>query len=304
MNLSKLCAVFVFFLFVLCSSASLTSAKNVKVLTWNVQMLPSKWSFLSKDLQKKQQLRTQWILSYLKNSDFDIIFFQEAFDAHFLKVIADSLQTAYPYQIAPHSAGGIKLSNGLLTLSKLPVKDLAHITYKAKSYPDLFAAKGAQLISAEVQTQKIFFINTHLQADDAKAMHANIRKEQLLQIKKQLIAPFIKASDALICTGDYNIGAASEEHHQLKDILGLHDIIADFKLQLPTFCTKNYWNKREAVSQRLDYFLSNLVTLWPLRESIQMHTPSVLYKGQEIDMADHYGLGMTFEIANAIARNP
>jgi endonuclease/exonuclease/phosphatase family metal-dependent hydrolase len=267
-------------------------------------MLPSKWSFLSKDLQKKQQLRTQWILSYLKNSDFDIIFFQEAFDAHFLNVIADSLHKLYPYQIAPHSAGGIKLSNGLLTLSKLPIKDLAHITYKAKSYPDLFAAKGAQLICAEVQNQKIFFINTHLQADDAKAMHANIRKEQLLQIKKQLIAPFIQASDALICTGDYNIGAASEEHHQLKDILGLHDIIADFKLQLPTFCTKNYWNKREAVSQRLDYFLSNLITLWPLRESIQMHTPSVLYNGQEIDMADHYGLGMTFEIANAIARNP
>jgi hypothetical protein len=35
-----------------------------------------------------------------------------------------------------------------------------------------------------------------------------------------------------------------------------------------------------------------------------MHTPSLHYNGQEIDMADHYGLGMTFEIANAIARNP
>jgi len=267
-------------------------------------MLPSKWSFLSKELQKKQQLRTQWILSYIKQNDFDIVFFQEAFDAHFLKVLSDSLAAQYPYRIAPHQGSGIKLSNGLWTLSKFPITNLAHITYEAKSYPDLFAAKGAQLLCAEVESQKIFFINTHLQADDAKAKHASIRQRQLLQIKKQLITPYIHASDALICTGDYNIAAASEEHHQLKDILGLHDIIADFKLQLPTFCTKNYWNKREAVSQRLDYFLSNLVTLWPLRESIQMHTPSVLYNGQEIDMADHYGLGMTFEIANAIARNP
>jgi endonuclease/exonuclease/phosphatase family metal-dependent hydrolase len=305
MNQSNRCVVIIsLFLFVHFLSASFTFAKNVKVLTWNVQMMPSKWSFLSKELQKKQQLRTQWILSYIKQNDFDIVFFQEAFDAYFLKVLSDSLAAQYPYRIAPHQGSGIKLSNGLWTLSKFPITNLAHITYEAKSYPDLFAAKGAQLLCAEVESQKIFFINTHLQADDAKAKHASIRQRQLLQIKAQLITPFIHASDALICTGDYNIAAASEEHRHLKDILGLHDIIADFKMQLPTFSSKNYWNKGQEVAQRLDYFLSNLIALWPLKESIQLHTPSVNYKGQTIDMADHYGLGMTFEIANAIARNP
>lgn len=305
MNQSKRCVVIIsLFLFVQFLSASFTYAKSVKVLTWNVQMLPSKWSFLSKELQKKQQLRTQWILRYIQQNDFDILFFQEAFDAHFLKVLSDSLAAQYPYRIAPHQGGGIKLSNGLWTLSKFPITDLAHITYEAKSYPDLFAAKGAQLLCAEVETQKIFFINTHLQADDAKAKHASIRQRQLLQIKTQLIMPFIHASDALICTGDYNIAAASDEHRHLKDILGLHDIIADFKMQLPTFSSKNYWNKGQEVAQRLDYFLSNLIALWPLKESIQLHTPSVNYKGQTIDMADHYGLAMSFELADALARNP
>lgn len=305
MNQSNRCVVIIsLFLFVHFLSASFTFAKNVKVLTWNVQMLPSKWSFLSKQLQKKQQLRTQWILSYIQQNDFDILFFQEAFDAYFLKVLSDSLAAQYPYRIAPHQGGGVKLSNGLWTLSKFPITDLAHITYEAKSYPDLFAAKGAQLLCAEVETQKIFFINTHLQADDAKAKHASIRQRQLLQIKTQLIAPYIHASDALICTGDYNIAAASEEHRHLKDILGLHDIIADFKMQLPTFSSKNYWNKGQEVAQRLDYFLSNLIALWPLKESIQLHTPSVNYKGQTIDMADHYGLAMSFELADALARNP
>ena len=305
MNQFSRCVVIIFlFIFVPSFSASYVFAKNIKVLTWNVQMLPSKWSFLSKELQKKQLLRTQWILSYIKQNDFDILFFQEAFDAHFLKVLSDSLAAQYPYRIAPHQGSGIKLSNGLWTLSKFPITDLAHITYEAKSYPDLFAAKGAQLLCAEVQSQKIYFINTHLQADDAKSKHASIRQRQLVQIKEQLIAPFIHTSDALICTGDYNIAAASEEHRHLKDILGLHDIIADFKMQLPTFSSQNYWNKGQAVAQRLDYFLSNLIALWPLKESIQLHTPSVCYKGQTIDMADHYGLAMSFELADALASNP
>jgi hypothetical protein len=49
---------------------------NLKVLTWNIQMLPT-FGFLSQDLQKGQALRAPWIIEYLNQQDYDIIALEE-----------------------------------------------------------------------------------------------------------------------------------------------------------------------------------------------------------------------------------
>src|SRR5262245_53810624 len=49
------------------------SAATFRLLTWNIQMLPTSVSFASESLRKKQHLRTPWIIELLKEADYDIV---------------------------------------------------------------------------------------------------------------------------------------------------------------------------------------------------------------------------------------
>ncbi|MCX5757566.1 MAG: hypothetical protein NTU83_03485, partial [Candidatus Hydrogenedentes bacterium] len=60
---------------------------KLKVLTWNIQMLPTLFDRFSRDLRKMQHERAPWIVDYLNAQDYDVICFQEAFDQKALAVL-------------------------------------------------------------------------------------------------------------------------------------------------------------------------------------------------------------------------
>ena len=59
------------------------SSKNgdtIKIVSWNVQMLPKVFQPFTKLTRKKQKIRAPKIIQYLNASDFDLIVLQEVFD--------------------------------------------------------------------------------------------------------------------------------------------------------------------------------------------------------------------------------
>ena len=77
---------------------------KLKVLTWNIQMLPTFLAPFSKDLQKLQHVRAPWIVDYLNGQDYDVICFQEAFDQKALAILEKGLRQKYPYMVFPQYA--------------------------------------------------------------------------------------------------------------------------------------------------------------------------------------------------------
>jgi sphingomyelin phosphodiesterase len=65
--------------------------RNLKVLSWNIYMLP-------KIVPLKGKLdRAHAIVEEIKKSDFDVIVFQEAFLKDARKIIREGLKEAYPF---------------------------------------------------------------------------------------------------------------------------------------------------------------------------------------------------------------
>ena len=53
---------------------------TLKILSWNIQMLPNLYAPFTKLVRKKQKIRLPEIIKYLEKSNFDMIVLQEVFD--------------------------------------------------------------------------------------------------------------------------------------------------------------------------------------------------------------------------------
>ena len=84
---------------------------KLKVLTWNVQMVPRIGSIFSSSLRKMQEERTEWIIEHIEKSDYDIILLQECFDNKFIDAAQDRLERKYPHALLPDRPHFYKLSN-------------------------------------------------------------------------------------------------------------------------------------------------------------------------------------------------
>ncbi len=293
-----LCFISIFCLVVTFTSGTSTdsnfqkriSSDSLKILTWNVQMLPSLGAIFSQDLNKMQNKRSEWIIEYLKNNDFDIVMLQESFDNDFINDVNEQLRTRYPFQVNPLRPKWYKLSNGLMILSKIPLSLVGSTTFRKSAQSDFMTSKGAVLLEAEFQDKKMYFINTHLQADYKNAPYPLIRKKQLSQIYTDLIEPKIINKNNIMIAGDLNVeeDINGNEYKGMISSLGCVDIVYQFfKKQTISFDHKNSWNSEYEKSCRLDYLLTNF-SMKSL--NIEFIKPKKQLENKEIDLADHYGI--------------
>lgn len=271
--------------------------EKLKILTWNVQMLPRVGSIFSSSLRKLQNERTDWIVEHLIEQDCDIVLLQESFDYSFIEKINSTLINIYPYQMNPYKPSIFKLSNGLMILSKYPIEVKDKITFKGSAQSDIFASKGAVLTKVYFNEDSIFLLNTHLQADYGLDKYCSIRTNQLKDIQYRMIKKHFSSSyeeEKIILAGDLNIeeNRDSDEYQNLISRLKLVDIVHHFfKKPSISFDNKNYWNKDYKSSYRLDYFLTNFL----VRDlNIKIQTPKKLLNKQWVDLADHYGISAEF----------
>ena len=78
---------------------------TIKIVSWNIKMVPKVLGLLTKSARKKQKDRAPRIIQYLNNSNFDIVILQELFDQSISKKFCQDLKINYPYILSPIKEG-------------------------------------------------------------------------------------------------------------------------------------------------------------------------------------------------------
>ena len=164
----------------------------------NVYMLPKpiKWTY--------QNERTVALLQQLKTLNYDIIFFQEAFQQSFREATSKEMSALYPnsYYLDKPSLFSNLYGSGLLILSRKPMKILESVYFKDCASFDCFASKGVVLVQIDLgDNRSAQFAVTHLQAGQKSA---DIRFKQLAQVA-ELLNKYKQPNVVQFLTGDINI---------------------------------------------------------------------------------------------------
>lgn len=180
------------------AGAQEAKATDLKILSWNVYMLPSP---LKISLQKD---RTDDIVAKLAATDYDALFFQEAFSSYFRDLMIKKLGKKYPYSYYLKRDKKLThiLGSGVFVMSRLPMKVLDRVYYKECGGFDCFAAKGAVLVELQTPSkERVQFAVTHLQSS---LKETKDRLSQLEQIHG-MFADYASKSVPQFLIGDLNI---------------------------------------------------------------------------------------------------
>ncbi len=279
--------LFLFLIFVLSSNAysndkktytPLVDSVELKVLSWNIYMLPPLIFFNGK------RKRARAIGQLLAESDYDIIVFQEAFHRGARRELKRCLQEDYLYKIGPANRRYISLrvSSGVWILSKIPIKKVENICFKERSgFDNRMARKGALMIEGEKNGQAFQIIGTHLNSGGTP----ELRLSQVRAIWDELMLPFQKENVPQIICGDFNIKKGTNTYKEMMNILKAED----GKLHSTpntTYEPTNDMNKtqREHIIDYIFYKNNGKNTLSTIRK-----VPKIQYQWNKNhkDLADH-----------------
>ena len=184
-----------------------TSPKKIKILSWNIYMLPGIVGNGSMKID-----RADAIGQLLASSDYDVIIFQEAFCPTARKKIREHLEANFPHQAGPANQKlfSLKVSSGLWAFSKYPIEATHSIIYKNRAGVDALSRKGAMLLELNVHGQLIQVAGTHMQNAGGPA----IRHAQCTEFAERLLKPHAKAGVPQILCGDFNINKQTQESYQ------------------------------------------------------------------------------------------
>ncbi len=196
-----------------CSSQN-TCQKSLKIISWNIYMLPR----FIKNTGKIE--RAEKIGNHLQTEDVDVIVFQEAFHGGARKKIRERLKQVFPYVAGPaNNDFSLKANSGVWIFSKYPIENQAAIIFKSRCGVDALSKKGALLVELNVNGNLIQVIGTHLQ----NAGRAELKQFQCKEIYSQLLKKHEKAGVPQIICGDFNIEKKSEGYDGMLLSLGAED---------------------------------------------------------------------------------
>lgn len=181
--------------------------KEIKILSWNIYMLPHL------DFKNSNKLRAEAIAKVLNQGDYSIIVFQEAFDKNARNIIREVLHENFPFFYGPvnnSSWFSAQTSSGLWIASRIPLNEIHSIRFGIASGFDRFANKGAILLEGEWHKQVFQLVATHIQSDDYSW---EIREQQIKDIHNKLLMPYSREGIPQIICGDFNTDQAETDHY-------------------------------------------------------------------------------------------
>ena len=195
------------------------SAPPLKVLSWNIYMLPPLAKFTGK------QRRAKHIGNLLKDSDFDIFVFQEAFHGAARRKIWRRLKQNFPHRSGPANKRwySLRTNSGIWMVSRIPLRQLGAVDFKECDGIDCWSRKGALLAQGEFAGQTFQILGTHLEAGGSPELKEGQYREidTLLTQHRQTLVP------QLIC-GDFNTHRNDSARYNLMiDILGVQNAMFD-----------------------------------------------------------------------------
>lgn len=194
-----------------------STQKELKILSWNIKMLPL--SFIKK---KNHHTRARKIAKELQKREYDIIVFQEAFRASSRKVLKKKLRKKYPYIYGPANRwwSPTKTNSGIWVLSKIPLEELETIAFENCEGSDCLARKGALLLEGDWKGNTFQVLGTHLEAGGPD----KIRKNQFRELANKLLKKHQKEKVPQFICGDMNTAQNDSLYQEMLTILQAEDI--------------------------------------------------------------------------------
>ncbi|MFN0201146.1 MAG: sphingomyelin phosphodiesterase [Bacteroidia bacterium] len=270
-------------------SVRVVSTEKLKVLSWNIYMLPN----MIKPSQKRERARE--IVNVVQNSDYDVIVFQEAFLSRARHIIRKGVKQLYPYQVGPANRKliGLKMHSGVWILSRVPIKKVKDIRFKNCAVADCMARKGATMIEGQKNGKPFQLIGTHVQADDFQG----IRNTQFRQIFKELIQPFQKKDVPILISGDLNTPKDDEKSYkEMLEVLQAEDGETSGETEgtyNTTYGTDKDFRKEKPLI--LDYILirKNNRFIKHLNRKVQVFRAK---KNEKMYLSDHFAVEAEMEL--------
>lgn len=261
---------------------SVTSAEQLKILSWNIYLLP----YLS--LFNGNIDRVKHISEELKDSKYQIIAFQEAFSSVCRGILSKELKENYPYQYGPINGkhAPLKTNSGLWIVSKIPLTKLDEISFSESKSFDMVARKGAAIFQGKYKGADFQIAITHLQAEN----QSGIRQNQIKDIKEKLLDKYYSPITPQIICGDFNIEMDDKQDYNF--MLSMLDAKnGDIKGDKTTYDEVYNTLSQERTGKRktIDYVLvRNLQWIKKIERTVNpFYKKDKKYTG---NLSDHYGM--------------
>lgn len=175
---------------------NLIAQDSLRVLSWNIQMLPS----VAKAGGKAKRARA--IVNQLNSRDYDVIVFQEIFHKRSRKIVRKGLSDSLPYhtKVLNKKFIAFKTNGGIMIFSKFPITEIHQIRYSQRKGFDALSRKGALMAEIDFRGRPVQVIGTHLQAFSTQ----EILYSQYQELSTKLLQPNTKAGVPQIIVGDFN----------------------------------------------------------------------------------------------------
>ncbi len=273
-----------------------TTAESLKILSWNIYLLP----YIS--LFNHNADRARVIADKLQYSDCQIIVFQEAFSSKCRNILAKRLAKAYPYQYGPANQCLLpfRTSSGLWVVSKMPLTQLDKIQFSISKGFDAVARKGAVLFQGDFHGAKFQLLATHLQADNSH----HIRENQCAEIKEHLLNQHYSSNIPQIICGDFNIDM--DDHVNYKQMLHIleannGEITGDTKFtydEVDNTLVQNVHGKKKVI----DYILvRNDQFIHRIERSVKTFYEKIGHRHS--NLSDHYAMEAVINFNSGLSLN-
>jgi endonuclease/exonuclease/phosphatase family metal-dependent hydrolase len=271
-----------------------TGGVPVRMLTWNIQMLPTLVDMYSKSLQKMQHERLPWIIEYLGKADFDVICLQEVLDPIITPELIEALKKTYPYIVEPQKDPGVLLSSGVMFAAKFPIKLVAFACYTQAASEDALASKGCTLVEGEKDGVRFQMAGTHLQAG-----HQEVRSTQYVEMGERILRPHRHEGVPQFLVGDFNTGRHETEYYtEMLKATDMSDAPVDDPRPYSDDST-NSWQPGHENNDLIDHVLFNPCGTGSTVTRLTIERPRhTMDDGRIIDYSDHYGVVGYAEVKN------
>ena len=265
---------------------TVTDSIKLKLLTWNLQMLPAVM------FKKHQVARAKAIAGVLAQTDYDFIVFQEAFHRRARKIIWNRVSESYPYQYGPEKGGFPKVNGGVWIISRIPLQNEQAIKFKkcSRQTMDCRARKGAIFVTLIKNDQKFQIIGTHVQSAEGER-YQQTRKSQFLEISEDLIKPRIENKVPLLITGDLNTRKKNTtDYTNMLHILDAYDGDLSGDNQCTFDGSINDFAKSDEPGSIIDYILVNTrgVQIKSIKREVKIFQKPWSKKNK--DLSDHFAV--------------
>jgi endonuclease/exonuclease/phosphatase family metal-dependent hydrolase len=279
-------------LFSLGQSTNETHGGQLKIITWNIYMLPHYW------IHTGQLKRAARIAEALKTQDADVVVFEEAFDRKSRAILRAGLRDSFPYESGdPRKAVWWKANCGVWIMSKVPIEVVKQIFYKEARGSDRLASKGAIMVEGKKNGVTFQLVGTHLQSDLNSGRDVQpVRNRQYAELRKELLEPYAKDNIPQFVAGDFNtIRADTTSYSKMVSTLKLTQCSMEGDRSYSyDYAHNDFILNTPGSPQLIDYLFYNKAAKQQLGGTMHIVVFQKRWDFLHKDLSDHFAVAGTF----------